>query len=77
MAFDAENGPEMVCELFRDVEVERWHGPLVRLPDKDALFLYLRDRGVADEDVHRVAAMVSTPLTLTKRGALVFGYKRV
>lgn len=75
--FDAENGPDMVSRFFQEIEVERWDGPLVLLPDRDALLLYLKGRGLSDEDVRRVVTCVSTPLTLTKRGALIFGYKRV
>lgn len=75
--FDAENGPELVREFFQDVEVDRWDAPLMRLPDRDALLLYLRGRGVGDQDAQGIAERVRIPLTLTKRGALIFGYKRV
>ena len=76
MTFDAENGAEMIREYFHDVNVERWDAPLVYLPDRDALVFYLYGRGLTKARADRVARHVSIPLTLTKRGALIFGYKR-
>ena len=77
MTFDAESGPGLVRELFEDVEVERWDAPLVHLPDSAALALYLYHHSMLPRDQAQRAAMnVSTPLTLTKRGALIWGYKR-
>ena len=75
-AFDAEKGPDMARALFQNVEVQRWDGPLMQLHDTEALLLWLRGRGVSDDDARRAAAKVSLPLTLTKRGAIIFGYKR-
>jgi hypothetical protein len=66
----------MVREFFADVEVERWDAPLLDLPDRRALLSWLRGYGVSDEDARRVAGQVATPLTLTKRGALIWAYKR-
>ncbi len=74
--FDAENGPDMVCGYFEKVEVERWDAPLVRLPDTKALLLWLRGYGLCEGEARRVAEYASVPLTLTKRGALIYGYKR-
>jgi SAM-dependent methyltransferase len=76
MTFDAENGPELVGEFFTDVEVERWDGPLVHLPDRDALTLYLYGHGLARLEAEKAWLRVSTPLTITKRGALIYAYKR-
>ena len=76
LTFDAENGPDLVREIFQDVEVERWDAPLVHLPDRDALKLYLYGHGLAKPQAEKAALRVSTPLTVTKRGALIFGYKR-
>jgi hypothetical protein len=73
--FDAENGPAMVSTYFTDVEVERWDAPLVHLPDRKALWLYLRGRQLSRREVKRVLARVAVPLTLTKRGALIWGRK--
>jgi SAM-dependent methyltransferase len=76
MTFDAESGPELVAEVFQDVEVERWDAPLVHLPDRNALVLYLYHHNALPKDMaQRIALDVSTPLTLTKRGALIWAYK--
>lgn len=74
--FDAENGPQMVREFFAETDVERWDGPFVQLPDDEALKLYLRGRGgLSEAEIGQAAKRVSVPLTLTKRGALIFGRK--
>ncbi len=70
--FDAENGPELVGELFSAVQVERWDAPLVRLPDHEALRLYLRGRQLAQPEIEKAISRVKLPLTLTKRGALIY-----
>jgi hypothetical protein len=57
----------MVAGVFGAVEVERWDGPFIHLPDADAVAMYLRGRGVDG-----VAAEIPTPLTITKRGVLVW-----
>ena len=75
--FDSENGPAMIQEFFQDVEVQRWDAPLMYLPDVEASLLWLRGQGLSDKEAQRVAGQVSLPLTLTKRGALIFAYKRV
>ena len=76
MTFDAENGPRILREYFQDVEIERWDGPYVHLPDREALVLYLYGHGLAKARAEEAASSVSTPLDVTKRGALMFGYKR-
>ena len=60
MTFDAENGPEMLLEHFQDVEIERWDGPHVHLPDRQAVALYLYGHGLAKADVDEAASKVST-----------------
>jgi SAM-dependent methyltransferase len=69
--FDAEDAPGAVASVFGAVEIERWDGPFVRLPDPAALREYLRVRRLCREDAERAANTVPTPLTITKRGALV------
>lgn len=32
--FDAELAPELLADLFADVEVERWDAPLLELPTR-------------------------------------------
>jgi SAM-dependent methyltransferase len=73
--FDAEDGPGLVASVFGQVRVERWDAPLVRLPDRDAVRDYLVARFVAPEDAAAAAQRVATPVTLTKRGALILAHK--
>ena len=76
LTLDAELAPELVGELFCDVEVERWDAALLELPDRRAVRDYLLGKG-ADLDRARAAADVAAvPLSVTKRGALAFGRKR-
>jgi SAM-dependent methyltransferase len=71
--FDAENAPDIVGSAFDDLEVVRWDAPLIRLPDREALARYLYGHGVAQERAADLAATRDNfPLTLTKRGALVY-----
>jgi SAM-dependent methyltransferase len=73
--FDAENGPAMVRRSFESVEVETWDAPLVHLPDREATLLYLRGRGLSGPEATRALARIRAPVTLTKRGALIYGRK--
>ena len=73
LTFDAELGPEMLAELFADVEVERWDAPLVDLPTREAVRDYLVGKGVAPRSAAARAEVTDVPLSVTKRGALVFG----
>ena len=71
--FDAEEAPDLAAAVFgKDaVEVISWDGPLLRLPDRDAIRRYLRTHYLSPA----VADRVSPPLTLTKRGCLVIASK--
>ena len=60
-----------MAAVFARVEVERWDAPMIRLPDRDAVRDYLVARFVAPEDAAAAAHQVATPLTVTKRGALI------
>jgi SAM-dependent methyltransferase len=71
--FDPELAPDLLGERFADVEVERWDAPLLSLPTRDAVRDYLVGKGVARDRAEAEAAAVEVPLTVTKRGALVFG----
>ncbi len=73
LTFDAEVAPELVARYFHAVEVERWDLPLVELPDRAAVADYLVGKSVERSAAEAGAGTVSTPLTVTKRGALVFG----
>ena len=71
--FDAEEAESVVAELFPKVEVERWDGPFVELPDQEAVSTFLRGMGLPAADVGASAKMVKTPVSLTMRGCLVWG----
>lgn len=74
--FDAEEAAGVVAEVFDDLEVERWDAPLLKLPDAEALRLYLIGRGLPAEEAGRGAGTMSYPLAVTKRGVLIYGRKR-
>jgi SAM-dependent methyltransferase len=71
-SFDAEDGPGLVASVFGQVQVQRWDAPLVRLPDRDAVRDYLVARFVLPEDAAAAAERVTTPVAITKRGALIY-----
>jgi SAM-dependent methyltransferase len=75
-SFDAEDGPGLVGSVFGQVRVQRWDAPLVRLPDRDAVRDYLVARFVPPGDATAAAGQVATPLTVTKRGALIHARKQ-
>ena len=71
--FDSEDAPHLVAGVFEDVQVHEWDAPLLTLPDRDAVRGYLEVRFVPGEAAAEAAGRVATPITLTKRGALVVG----
>jgi SAM-dependent methyltransferase len=70
--FDAENAPPLVGSVFGSVQTERWDAPLIRLPDRDAVRDFLIARFVAPSDAAAAAAQIATPMTITKRGAVIW-----
>ena len=76
LTFDAELAPELLGELFRDVEVERWDAPLIDLPTREAVRDYLVGKGAEPGRARAAAAAAEVPLAVTKRGALAFARKR-
>lgn len=66
--FDAEEAPAIIAAVFGDVEVEAWDGPFTLLPDRDAVARYCRSHFLPPETADRV----TPPVTLTKRGCLVW-----
>ena len=68
--FDAEEAADIVSEVFgaSNVEVERWDAPLVRLSDRDEVAAYARTHLLPPSVVEEV----NPPLTLTKRGCVVW-----
>jgi SAM-dependent methyltransferase len=72
-SFDAENAAELVAGVFGDanVQVERWDAPMVELHDRDEVRAYARSHLVSAD----VAGRIEPPITLTKRGCLVWATK--
>jgi SAM-dependent methyltransferase len=75
-SFDAEDGPGLVRSVFGAVLTERWDAPLIRLSDRAAVRDYLIARFVAPADAAASAEQVTTPITITKRGAVISARKR-
>jgi SAM-dependent methyltransferase len=73
LTFDAELAPGIVAEHFAEVEVQAWHLPLLTLPDHVAVRDYLVGKGTDPLAAAQAASAVVVPLTVTKRGALVWG----
>jgi SAM-dependent methyltransferase len=72
LTFDAELAPELIGKRFRDLEVERWDAPLLRLPSRADVRDYLIGKGVEPDRASAAAEATEVPLEVTKRGALVF-----
>ena len=73
--FDSDMAPGLLAQLFTDIHEHRWHMPLFRFPDKQAVWNYLVSRQTSPEDAARAASEVEVPFWLTKRGATVWGRK--
>ncbi len=73
--FDAEDAPDLVRRFFTNVEVETWDAPMVHLPNLQAVEEYLFGRGMDKLQCSNAAKLLGAPLTVTKRGCLVWGYK--
>jgi hypothetical protein len=71
-SFDAETAPEIISEHFKITEVITWDTPAVHLPDKAAVALFLRGRGLSRQEASVQADQSHTPLTVTKRGCLIW-----
>jgi SAM-dependent methyltransferase len=69
-SFDAEEAPAIVAEVFgtANVETERWDAPLVRLADRAEIVAYARSHLLPES----TAELVDPPITLTKRGCVVW-----
>jgi SAM-dependent methyltransferase len=75
LTFDSETAPGFVAERFADVDVAGWDAPLITLPTAESVRDYLIGRQVALGEAEAAARAVETPLTVTKRGAVVFARK--
>lgn len=73
-SFDAEEAPELVASVFgkSSIEVITWDAPLVRLEDREAIDRYLRSHHLPACTAERLRP----PLTLTKRGCLIVGFRQ-
>jgi SAM-dependent methyltransferase len=71
-SFDAETAPASVAEHFKIIELIEWDVPAVRLPDAAAVELFLRGRGLSADEASRQADSWTVPLTVTKRGCLIW-----
>jgi SAM-dependent methyltransferase len=74
LTFDAEVAPGLLRELFEEPELKRWDAPLLELPTVRAVRDYLLGKQVAPDRAQAVAA-AELPLSVTKRGALLFARK--
>ncbi|MEV1243715.1 hypothetical protein ACIBO2_11095 [Nonomuraea sp. NPDC050022] len=66
----------VVGEVLDVVGATPWDEPLVSLPDRAAVALYLRGRGLSESAAHDASLRVATPLRVTKRGSLVWARRR-
>ncbi|MDR3651294.1 MAG: class I SAM-dependent methyltransferase [Acidimicrobiales bacterium] len=69
-SFDAEEAADIVSDVFgaSNVELERWDAPLVQLTDREEVAAYARSHLLPPT----VVEAVTPPVTLTKRGCLVW-----
>ena len=74
-SFDAETAADMVAEQFSITEVLRWDTAAVRLADAAAIWLFLRGRGLSKSAAAKEAVRRRCPLTVTKRGCLIWARK--
>ena len=73
--FDSENAPDIIGSVFGQTEIDAWDGPYVHLPDREALALFLQGRRLSPSAAERASNTIDTPLTLTKRGAIIYARK--
>jgi hypothetical protein len=72
LSFDAETAPEIISDHFTITKVVTWDAPAVRLPDGAAVALFLRGRGLSADEASLQAGRWKAPLTVTKRGCLIW-----
>lgn len=73
LTFDAEQAPKLMADHFVSIEAQPWDLALLTLPDHAAVRDYLIGKGTPPERAVTAALQVDVPLTVTKRGALVWG----
>jgi SAM-dependent methyltransferase len=74
-SFDAETAADVVAEQFSINNVLRWDTAAVRLVDAAAIRLFLRGRGLSQAAAAKEAVRRRCPLTVTKRGCLIWAHK--
>jgi SAM-dependent methyltransferase len=77
--FDGEDAPALVASVFAasgdTVQPDPWDGPLVTLTSVSQAVACLRVHGLTDAAAADAAATLDLPLTLTKRGCVVYATK--
>jgi SAM-dependent methyltransferase len=76
LTFDSEGAPDLLAQLFIEIEVEAWDAPLLELPTRAAVRDYLVGKGLEPVAAESAAERTAVPLSVTKRGALAFARKR-
>jgi SAM-dependent methyltransferase len=71
--FDSEDAPELVRDVFANVEVQVWNVVAYDLPDEQAIRDYLHGINVPGWEAK--AAAITPPLQITKRGAHVWSIR--
>lgn len=74
--FASEDIPELLRDLFEDVEITTWDAPLFLLRDHDAVRDYLYSwywPRFTRAEAERRARLLETPVKITKRGAWAVG----
>jgi SAM-dependent methyltransferase len=74
--FDAEESVDLVATVFGAVDVTRWDGPFLVLPNRAAVVDYLVGRMVERDRAEREASRFVTPMHVTKRGCLVWAERQ-
>ena len=74
-SFDAENALGQLSAVFPDLETQAWDEPMVTLADPVAATLFLRGRGLSEQQAADAAGTLRLPLRVTKRGLLAIARK--
>ncbi len=77
--FDGEDAEAIVASVFAapgdQVQADPWDGPLVTLRSVPDAVACLRVHGLSEAAAAQAAAALDLPLTLTKRGCMVYAAK--
>ncbi len=75
--FDAETAVELVADVFAVTEVQRWDAPMVHLPDRAAVALFLRGRGLPRDRAEQAADQYPDPPPGDQARGADLGHHRV